>query len=456
VKVDIPRAAGPEQLSAAEPLPRPRVLLLAYLISPVRGSESSVAWNFVTEMSAHCDLTVLFGAAGPHMGDFEEIETFVAQHRLPHVQFVPVAPSSLARLLNAANRRGKLVYTFYLAYRLWHCEVYRTARQLMQQQAFDLVHYLGPIGYREPGYLWQLDLPYVWGPIGGAPNVSAHLVPALPLAGKAKLLFRAAVNWYQLRFSLRVRRALSRADVLMTATTENQQIFERVLHRPSLYLPENGIVGPLTLDRTKFADLDRLQLIWIGSIEARKALKLLVAALGRCRHAERFTVNVVGDGPLRASLQREAQALGVSASFVWHSQVPRDRVRQLLMGSHLHVVTSVSEGNPTTIWEAMACGVPTMSLDHCGMRDTVLPEAGIKIPVTNVEGIIERMAAELDGLAAQPAQLEAMAEQVLVDAPRFHWARRPAFFLARYAEALRRHGNSALADRLSPPKVARP
>jgi hypothetical protein len=26
---------------------------------------------------------------------------------------------------------------------------------------------LNMIGYREPGYLWKLNVPFVWGPMGG-------------------------------------------------------------------------------------------------------------------------------------------------------------------------------------------------------------------------------------------------------------------------------------------------
>ena len=429
---------GPIEATTREDRPRARrkVLVLAYVISPFRGSEYSVAWNFVTQMSRWCDITVLFGASGPHMGDVDEIQDYLRQHAVPNVRFVPVAPGRLANLLNQANRKGWLTYSFYFAYRLWHQQAYRRAVELVRAERFDLVHYLGPIGYREPGYLWQLGLPYVWGPIGGANNLPRQLAAALPWSGKLKLTLRAAVNWFQLRFSWRVRRALSRVDVLLTATTENQALFRDVLGKDSLYLPENGIVGPIALDRAKFADLGTIQLIWIGSVEARKALRILVEALARCRTAGRFRVHVVGDGPLRAGLEAQVRASGLAARFVWHGQVARGQVQALLARSHLHVVTSVSEGNPTTIWEAMSRGVPTLTIDHCGMHDTVTAASGIKIPLSDYDGLVEAFARRLDDLAARPEQLTALAEGVLAEAPRHHWDRRPAFFLARYEEAI--------------------
>lgn len=418
------------------PRKRLRVLVLAYLISPKRGSEYSVAWNYVTQMSAHCDITILYGSAGDHMGDFDDMDEFLSYNTLSNVNFVAVRAGSLAKVLNSANRRGHLVYTFYFAYRLWHWRAYRVARRLIADDAFDLVHYLGPIGYREPGYLWKLPLPYVWGPIGGATNVPATLVPALPVAGKLKLLFRAAVNWCQLRFSIRVWRAFVRTDVLLTATTENQRIFLKVLGRECEYLPENAIVGPICVNYEKFKVFQKIHLVWIGSIEARKALILLVRALSRCHYAERFIVDVVGDGPLKQGLQLEVDACGLHGIFDWHGQVPRARVRELLSQGHLHIVTSVSEGNPTTIWEAMSCGVPTLSLDHCGMHDTILPGCGFKIPVSNLEKIVEDIAVVLDKVAENPADLELMAKKVAEHAAEFHWDNRPEFFLSQYDRAI--------------------
>jgi glycosyltransferase involved in cell wall biosynthesis len=417
----------------------PKVLLLTYLVSPQRGSEYAVAWNHITWMSQYCEITVLYGSAGAHMGDFDELADPMLCQSLPSVNFVPVPPPLLARLLNAANRRGWFTYSFYFAYREWHREAGRVARRLVREHVFDLVHYLGPIGYREPGTLWRMDLPYVWGPIGGATHLPSRLAQALPVSGQVKLGLRAVANWFQLRFSRRVRRALSRADVLLTATTENQAIFRRVLGVESRHLPENGVVGEVALNLAKFDDLSRLKLIWIGSVEARKALKMLVHAMQRIRHASRIEVHVVGDGPLRNALQKEVTLAGLAPQFVWHGQVGREIVRRQLNDSHLHVVTSVSEGNPTTVWEAMACGVPTLTIDHCGMHDTITEGAGLKVPIGKYSDVVAGFARHLDALAEHPERLRQMAQLVLADADRYHWKQRPTFWLERYAEAVARH-----------------
>ncbi len=135
---------------------------MAYAVSPYRGSEYSVAWNYVTNMSRDNDLTILYGISDEHMGDNQSMEKWLSENSLPHARFVFVRPNRWANALNWLNRHDTLVYTFYFAYAVWHKCAYRMAKQLMKEEHFDLVHMVGMIGYREPGYLWKLGLPYIW------------------------------------------------------------------------------------------------------------------------------------------------------------------------------------------------------------------------------------------------------------------------------------------------------
>lgn len=416
---------------------RKRVLVLAYMISPVRGSEYAVAWNYVQSMRSHCDLTVLYGSAGPHMGDISDFAApnFVDRSALGDVEFNFVPEPPLARRLNALNRRGILTYSFYMAYRVWHKAAMVEAKRLIAQGTFDLVHYVGPIGYREPGYLWQLRLPYVWGPIGGATSFPWAFRSALPGKGRLRLMARTLGNLFQLHFSGRVTKAMRRADVLLTATTENQEIFRRLKGVDSLHIPENGIEGEITLNPAKFP-CRPIRIIWIGSLEARKGLSLLVDAIAMLRDPGQVHVEVLGDGPLGEALRQRAGALGVGASFTWHGHVSRQRVLDLLDRSHLHVITGLNEANTTSIWEALKHSVPVLTLDHCGMRDVIAPAYGIGIKVIAPEQASRDIAEVLQALVDAPERLETMAQSCAVECDRFRIVHRPRQFLDIYNKAV--------------------
>jgi len=48
------------------------------------------------------------------------------------------------------------------------------------------------VGFREPGYLWQLNIPFVWGPIGGMGYFPTRFLPVVGAKG-AVLLFWATI-----------------------------------------------------------------------------------------------------------------------------------------------------------------------------------------------------------------------------------------------------------------------
>ena len=433
------------QATTAANFRRPHILVLAYSISPERGSEYSVGWNYVTNMARDCDLTVLYGLAGPHMGDLEEIERFETETGgLENVTFEGIRPNALARLLNAPNRKGFLVYSFYLAYRVWHWQAARRARQIIAQQDVDVVHYLCPIGYREPGYLWQIDKPYIWGPVGGM--VPTRLLKGAPRGWKARLKTagKNLINAWQLRNSGRVRRALHRADVVIAATSENQAVMRDRFSIEALQFAENAIPdawiddAPSPAPRAEGAPL---RLIWIGSLDARKSPDLLIEAVPAVP-AIGWQLDIVGKGALSDKVAAMIAERGLQDRVTLHGHIPRERVQALLAGADAHLITSMGEGNPTTIWEAMAAGVPTVTLDHCGMHDVICEACGIRVPLGSWQETCDGLGAVLVRLLEDPALVTSLKEGTCRCRETYRWSHRRTEWRDLYQKAITHHKGS--------------
>ncbi|RHS47306.1 glycosyltransferase [Tannerella sp. AF04-6] len=416
---------------------RKHILVLAYMLSPYKGSEFSVAWNYVTEMSKDNDLTVLYGISGKHMGDCEEMETFIKDNPIPGVNLIAVKPNGLANALNYLNRHDIFVYTFYYAYRVWQWLAYKKAMELMKYYDFDLIHYVGMIGYREPGYLWKLGLPYVWGPVSGANNAPLQLMKRMPFSGKMKQLFRNFANTLQFKYSSRLKKALKSTDILLTATSENHDKFLDVHGKDSICIPENAIIGNISLNQAKFIAPDKYRLIVVGTLDARKSVGILLEAVSLMKYKNKILLDIVGDGPLRGILESQAKNLGINDIINWHGLLPRTKAVELFDSAHLHVITSVSEGNPTTIWEAMMHGVPTLSFDHCGMHDSLRDGAGILIPIKNTyEENIEVIVSMLDHMIENPEKFKVLAFNTLSRAKLNTWLLRRQFLNNLYTALL--------------------
>jgi glycosyltransferase involved in cell wall biosynthesis len=98
----------------------------------------------------------------------------------------------------------------------------------------------------------------------------------------------------------------------------------------------------------------------------------LVIAIARAMPDRTFVL--VGEGPLRQAIQLECVAGAISNIRFTGSLTPWD-VAAELRSSKIFLSTSFSEGTPTALLEAMACGLPIVT--SCSNNYTGLIESGV-------------------------------------------------------------------------------
>ena len=138
---------------------RLKVLVSAYAPSPYKGSEPVVGWGFVSALARHHDLSVIV--------EDEKFRADIERYLADHPEYSQSVHFFFIR--KQRNRILRKVWppSYYWYYRRWHEEAYHLAQELNQEVGFDIAHQLTMVGFREPGYLWKLKVPFVWGPIGG-------------------------------------------------------------------------------------------------------------------------------------------------------------------------------------------------------------------------------------------------------------------------------------------------
>lgn len=402
------------------------ILLVTYETSPYRGSEASVSWNYITHMSPRHHLIVIYGRGK------DDVEDYLKRNEINNVEFKNAPPQKL-------GDSGGLLFDikYNLFYRQWHKSVFVMVQEIIKQRHIDVVHYLNPIGFKEPGYLWKLNVPYVWGPIQGVANRPFALYPALSLRGKVNALVRFVVHNSLLRFSPRVRRAMKKADFIFTAVPKAKGQLQKIHGRATIYLPENGIIEMHAKEPVR-CDGNELRLIWIGCVDERKAIIILLDALRLVPH-KKWHLNVVGKGPLEEKMKQTAKEYGIDDHINWGGRVPRAEVFGMLKSAHLHVISSLGEGNPTTLWEAMSLGVPTMTLDHCGMSAVVCEKCGIKISIKSYSQVVKDMAANITNLIEHPDKVELLSRGVLGCSKKFMWDERIKVFDHVYDDVIAKY-----------------
>jgi glycosyltransferase involved in cell wall biosynthesis len=368
-----------------------KILVLAYAVSPTRGSEYSVAWNYIKEISKYYDVDVLYGASGLHLGDCNELESYLENNDVEDVNFIKVEPTRLQKKINVLNKAG-LGYAFYIAFRLWHKSALKLAKELTKSNNYSIVHQLNPIGFREPGYLYRLNIPFIWGPIGGGNFINPKLVAELPLKRRLLFLLKNCINYLQLNFSSRVKESLGKADALIFCNSENLNSFNKYHGVTGEVLSEQAIADDILQKITLLPNFETtqknrsgtLKLIWVGRLCPGKNISFLLNVLALLTDDVDVSLTIVGDGELKNELKQQVIQLGVQKYVRFLGALPREQILIELSKSDLHCLCSFSEANTTVIYEAFSVNTPTISLAQNGMLDTLKDGKGFLIPITNI------------------------------------------------------------------------
>ena len=223
------------------------------------------------------------------------------------------------------------------------------------------------------------------------------------------LAYRKEAGRFERRVSLWAERVACRgaAAVISVSRADLADLQRRgFLDRRRGFHVANAVRAPAAADGDRVAARRRLGLpaeaLVVGTVSRlvpQKAVGDLVDAVARIAPGFRGssgppTLVVVGDGPLRASLDRRARA-GADGARVTLLGARAD-VAQLLPGFDVFVLSSRWEGEPIALLEAMAAGLPCVATATEGAREILGGggAGGRLVPV----GDVGRLAAALADL----------------------------------------------------------
>ncbi len=180
---------------------------------------------------------------------------------------------------------------------------------------------------------------------------------------------------------------------------------ERVVRIPArkLQLIDNGVDterfrahGPTQAEAWQ-DDPDAFVIGTVGRLQDVKDQATLVdafAALRRLLPDEPLRLVLVGDGPLRAQLETQVAASGLQDS-VWFAGARSD-VAPVMRSFSLFALSSIAEGTPVTLLEAMASELPVVATAVGGIPDLVghgsASPAGTLVPAGDAQAMAAAIA----------------------------------------------------------------
>lgn len=153
---------------------------------------------------------------------------------------------------------------------------------------------------------------------------------------------------------------------------------------------------------------DGTRLLFVGRLAAVKGLPVLIEAL---RDLPGAHLTVIGDGPDRAALERQASGLNVTFAGYQSQSAVADTLRD----TDIFVLPSFAEGVPVVLMEAMAAEVPVVATRIAGIPELV--EDGVSgrlVPPGDAEALGAALRSLLDD-ADLRARMGAAGRQKVTD-----------------------------------------
>jgi glycosyltransferase involved in cell wall biosynthesis len=399
-----------------------RVLVAAFAFSPSQGSEGGIGWNLVTRLARFHEVTVLVGdLRGDLPGKHNLEQWFASNPEIPNLEVIHVPPDRRMVFWEKVHRLPGLWPLYYHAYALWQKAAYRKARELHHRRNFDLCHQLTYLTYRDPGHLWKLGIPFYWGPVSGTDNIPSSFYPMLRAEEHGKFWIRDLLNCVQKHTSFRARAASRLAKKVWCVSKSDLALIGGPWGGSAEQLFATG-TEPMQAHAKKLLPGEPLRIIWSGLHIGRKALPLLLRALADIPLELPWHLEVLGNGPSTIRWKGLSDELGLPRQRIqWIGHLPKTEAIERMRGAHVLVHSSLNEGTPTVMMEALSLGLPVICHDACGMSAAVTEECGVKVPLRDPATSILGFRAAIISLLEKPDLLERLSSGALSRSVELSW-----------------------------------
>ena len=157
---------------------------------------------------------------------------------------------------------------------------------------------------------------------------------------------------------------------------------------------------PNGVETARFKPIERppnpkIKVLFIGRLIPRKGFARVVLSLPKVRETTNvpFEIEVVGTGAAQAELDGLAESLGVSDLIRYVGMVPYNQLEKAYQYADIFILTSLSEGMPSVILEAMGCGLPVIASNVGGNNEIVRDgENGFLVEGDDIETLARHLA----------------------------------------------------------------
>ena len=241
-----------------------KVLHSSFACDPSMGSEPYVGWNWAKMLA-----------------DDYEVHVITRAHHKSSIVKDPLSKKVVFHYFDLfgcenLDHRSKFMKPYYL---LWQFFVLFKVFNLHRRLKFSLVHHITYNNLDVPGYLWLLPkVHFVWGPLGGG-QVPDKCFKGLYKKGWPKEVAREWLKKFA-RYNPIVHFAVRKSSLVLFANGDTKKRLNATLMKRSYSMLETAIdLDKVVGLRKSSHKKGTLKVLWVGQVEPRKALRMVVDAI---------------------------------------------------------------------------------------------------------------------------------------------------------------------------------
>lgn len=347
------------------------ILATCYAVNPFKGSEDGMGWNFVYQIARFNKVIAI-----TRENNREAIEKFMAENPdgiYNNITYLYFDLPYWMRFWKKGSRGAMLYYT------LWQRGIVSFIKK--QNLKFDIAHNVNFHNDWTPSYLWKLEKPMVWGPIGHHPIIPAEYLK--PYSIKYYLKDRA--TWFVKKAfwncSFSLNKTVKKADHILCMNSG----VEKMLNLKNKSFSVQPSVATEDFSSNIVNEKKNFHLISVGRFVPLKGFDLTLLSFIKFlenlseSEKENCKLTLVGTGPEKDFYKKIIAENNVENYVEIIEWIDRKELMKLYEKSSVFLFPS-HEGAGMVVAEAMSFGLPVVCLKNEGPGEFINSNCGFAVP----------------------------------------------------------------------------
>lgn len=388
-----------------------KVLLSAFSCSPFKGSEPSYGWNWSLGL----------------VQKGYEVHTFTRTTNRADIEQAPQPNNLYFHYISLSFGLEKLYSSsqagMYLYYILWQWKAYMLGCKLEKINNFHRIHHVSWGSLQQGSFLYKLKAPFIFGPAGGGQIAPDSFKMYFKEHWRAELKRERVSNWLS-KYNPACKKMVQNAEAVLVSNKDTFSLAKQLGAKNlstvlDVALPESFF--PLNFPVKKPSA--KLKLLWIGRFMPRKGILLVLEVMDKLKVYPEIELTVVGDGEMKDEFLETINRLDLKNQVNWVGKVPFEQVKGYYSTHDVFFFTSLRESGGVQLIEAMAYGLPVVTLNIHGSAMIVGNQQGIKIEVTNPTQVIEDLVTAIISLNQDREKLNLLSKGAFRYAREYTWSK---------------------------------